>query len=127
MQPSGTSRHPPTLEPAVRVHLRRWPWPGNVRELRNVAAYCAAMTPGGRVRMEDLPPALFQNRYRLTPMDGNQGMEVVTKPGGGLVEPATGRTSEVRSFVILMDAPPSAIRPALDQVVFAPRGTRAMR
>jgi DNA-binding NtrC family response regulator len=57
---AGTSRHPPTLEPAVRVHLRRWPWPGNVRELRNVAAYCAAMTPGGRVRMEDLPPGLLR-------------------------------------------------------------------
>ncbi|MEQ1570980.1 MAG: sigma 54-interacting transcriptional regulator, partial [Myxococcota bacterium] len=50
----------PTLEPAVRVHLRRWPWPGNVRELRNVAQYVAAMTPGGRVRMEDLPPALLR-------------------------------------------------------------------
>jgi len=50
----------PTLEAAVRVHLRRWPWPGNVRELRNVACYVAAMTPGGRVRMEDLPPALLR-------------------------------------------------------------------
>ncbi|HHO54196.1 MAG TPA: sigma-54-dependent Fis family transcriptional regulator [Deltaproteobacteria bacterium] len=54
------SRHPPDLEPEVRVHLRRWPWPGNVRELRNVASYVAAMTPGGRVRMEDLPPALLR-------------------------------------------------------------------
>ena len=53
-------RRPPDLEPAVRVHLRRWPWPGNVRELRNVASYVAAMTPGGRVRMEDLPPALLR-------------------------------------------------------------------
>ncbi|MBX2800043.1 MAG: sigma-54 dependent transcriptional regulator [Myxococcales bacterium] len=54
------SRHPPELEPDVRVHLRRWPWPGNVRELRNVASFVAAMTPGGRVRMEDLPPALLR-------------------------------------------------------------------
>jgi DNA-binding NtrC family response regulator len=56
----GADRLPPTLEPAVRVHLRRWPWPGNVRELRNVAQYVAAMTPGGRVRMEDLPPSLLR-------------------------------------------------------------------
>jgi DNA-binding NtrC family response regulator len=56
----GTDRLPPSLEPAVRVHLRRWPWPGNVRELRNVAQYVAAMTPGGRVRMEDLPPSLLR-------------------------------------------------------------------
>ena len=55
-----TGRHPPTLEAEVRVHLRRWPWPGNVRELKNVASYVAAMTPGGRVRMQDLPPALLR-------------------------------------------------------------------
>ncbi|MEQ1505154.1 MAG: sigma-54 dependent transcriptional regulator [Myxococcota bacterium] len=53
-------RMPPALEPAVRVHLRRWPWPGNVRELRNVAQYVGAMTAGARVRMEDLPPALMR-------------------------------------------------------------------
>src|SRR5688572_19159110 len=42
---AAESRRPtPTLDPAVRVHLRRWPWPGNVRELRNVAAFVAAMT-----------------------------------------------------------------------------------
>jgi len=56
--PSG--RIPPILDPNVRVHLRRWPWPGNIRELRNVANYVAAMTPGGRVRMEDLPPTLHR-------------------------------------------------------------------
>jgi len=53
-------RMPPVLDPNVRVHLRRWPWPGNIRELRNVASYVAAMTPGGRVRMEDLPPTLLR-------------------------------------------------------------------
>ena len=51
---------PPGLDPAVRVHLRRWPWPGNVRELRNVAQYVAAMTTGSRVGMEDLPPSLLR-------------------------------------------------------------------
>jgi two-component system response regulator HydG len=56
----ASGRMPPTLDPNVRVHLRRWPWPGNIRELRNVANYVAAMTPGGRVRMEDLPPTLHR-------------------------------------------------------------------
>lgn len=56
----GGESTPPPLDPAVRVHLRRWPWPGNVRELRNVAQYVAAMTLGSRVRMEDLPPALLR-------------------------------------------------------------------
>ncbi len=55
-----TGRQPPVLKPDVRVHLRQWPWPGNIRELRNVASYVAAMTPGGRVRMEDLPPTLLR-------------------------------------------------------------------
>jgi len=53
-------RLPPEPEPDVRVHLRRWPWPGNVRELRNVAKYVAALTPGSRIRMQDLPPALHR-------------------------------------------------------------------
>ncbi|MEZ4238511.1 MAG: sigma-54 dependent transcriptional regulator [Myxococcota bacterium] len=56
--PAGTL--PPGIEPAVRVHLRRWPWPGNVRELRNVAQYVAAMTTGARVGMADLPPSLLR-------------------------------------------------------------------
>jgi DNA-binding NtrC family response regulator len=51
---------PPGIEPAVRVHLRRWPWPGNVRELRNVAQYVAAMTTAARVGMSDLPPSLLR-------------------------------------------------------------------
>jgi len=55
-----SGRMPPKLDPNVQVHLRRWPWPGNIRELRNVANYVAAMTPGGRVRMEDLPPTLHR-------------------------------------------------------------------
>ena len=50
----------PALDPNVRAHLRRWPWPGNIRELRNVASYLAAMTPGARVRMDDLPPTLLR-------------------------------------------------------------------
>ncbi|MEN0068279.1 MAG: sigma-54 dependent transcriptional regulator [Myxococcota bacterium] len=53
-------RLPPEPEPDVRVHLRRWPWPGNVRELKNVANYAAALTPGSRIRMVDLPPALLR-------------------------------------------------------------------
>lgn len=56
----GERRLPPEPEPDVRVHLRRWPWPGNVRELRNVANYVAALTPGSRIRMQDLPPALHR-------------------------------------------------------------------
>ncbi|MEM6929437.1 MAG: sigma-54 dependent transcriptional regulator [Myxococcota bacterium] len=56
----GDRRLPPEPEPDVRVHLRRWPWPGNVRELRNVANYAAALTPGSRIRMQDLPPALLR-------------------------------------------------------------------
>ena len=56
----AAGRMVPVLDPNVRVHLRRWPWPGNIRELRNVASYLAAMTQGGRVRMEDLPATLHR-------------------------------------------------------------------
>ncbi|MCB9677357.1 MAG: sigma-54-dependent Fis family transcriptional regulator [Alphaproteobacteria bacterium] len=49
-----------TLEASTRSHLERWPWPGNVRELRNAAQYVAAMAPGTRIRIEDLPPQLLR-------------------------------------------------------------------
>jgi DNA-binding NtrC family response regulator len=49
------------LEASTRAHLERWPWPGNVRELRNAAQYVAAMAPGTRVRIEDLPPQLLRS------------------------------------------------------------------
>jgi len=47
------------LEASAKSHLESWPWPGNVRELRNAAQYVAAMAPGTRVRVEDLPPQLL--------------------------------------------------------------------
>lgn len=51
-------RSTPTLESSTRRHLQSWPWPGNVRELKNVASYVAAMTPGRRVGIEELPANL---------------------------------------------------------------------
>jgi len=84
-----SGRIPPTLDPNVRVHLRRWPWPGNIRELRNVASYVAAMTPGGRVRMEDLPPTLLRPPPEV--------------PGARVGVAATG-SSDVRIDLPYMDA-----------------------
>ncbi|MCA9568357.1 MAG: sigma-54-dependent Fis family transcriptional regulator [Myxococcales bacterium] len=51
-------REPPVLEPSARAWLQRWPWPGNVREVRNAAQYVAAMVPGERISVDDLPPQL---------------------------------------------------------------------
>jgi DNA-binding NtrC family response regulator len=56
----GEGRPPAVLEASTRQHLERWPWPGNVRELRNAAQYVAAMAPGVRIRIEDLPPQLLR-------------------------------------------------------------------
>jgi len=69
-------RSPPRLEPQVRAHLARWPWPGNVRELKNAAAYLAAMTRGGRVRFEDLPPSLRRAAPDLPVQHAHTGLGV---------------------------------------------------
>jgi DNA-binding NtrC family response regulator len=46
----------PVLDSSVRALLERWEWPGNVRELKNLAQYVAALA-GGRIHLQDLPPA----------------------------------------------------------------------
>jgi two-component system nitrogen regulation response regulator NtrX len=38
--------------------LQAYPWPGNVRELRNLMERLVLMTPGPRIRAEDLPEEL---------------------------------------------------------------------
>lgn len=38
------------------VELERRPWHGNVRELRNVLEHAMILSPGGRIRVEHLPP-----------------------------------------------------------------------
>ncbi len=71
-------RLPLDLETDVRRHLQRWPWPGNVRELRNAAAYVAAMTPGGRVRFEDLPNSLRRTAPDAPDRERGGGVHVRT-------------------------------------------------
>lgn len=43
------------LSAAVADQLLRYSWPGNVRELENAMERGAALTPGDRVELEDLP------------------------------------------------------------------------
>lgn len=43
------------IDPGIHVHLQSYPWPGNVRELRNFVERLVIMTPGQRIRPEDLP------------------------------------------------------------------------
>jgi DNA-binding NtrC family response regulator len=61
-QADSVGRQPPRVEGEVARHLQDWPWPGNVRELKNTAAYLVAMTPGSRVRYDDLPVNLRRSR-----------------------------------------------------------------
>ncbi len=51
---------PKTVAPEVLIALRDYAWPGNVRELKNLLESVLVSTPGDRVRMEDLPPAIRQ-------------------------------------------------------------------
>lgn len=56
------------LVPSVLDTLTRYAWPGNVRELINALEYAVALSPGRRIRPEDLPAEVSggTNRYRRT-------------------------------------------------------------
>jgi DNA-binding NtrC family response regulator len=46
------------LSPDLLRELRCLPWPGNVRELKNCLEFAVAMSPGGALGPESLPPYL---------------------------------------------------------------------
>ncbi len=46
------------IDPDAAEALRDYDWPGNVRELRNAVQHALAVSPGGPVRLEDLPDPL---------------------------------------------------------------------
>ncbi|HXC17206.1 MAG TPA: sigma-54-dependent Fis family transcriptional regulator [Holophagaceae bacterium] len=48
------------LTPAAADQLLRYDWPGNVRELENTMERAAALAPGSRVELEDLPEEVRQ-------------------------------------------------------------------
>jgi two-component system nitrogen regulation response regulator NtrX len=50
---SGTG--PKTITPRAMLALQAYHWPGNVRELRNLIERLVLLTPGPKVRPEDLP------------------------------------------------------------------------
>jgi transcriptional regulator with PAS, ATPase and Fis domain len=41
-------------------HLIRYGWPGNVRELENAVERACALSEGGRIRAQDLPPQVLR-------------------------------------------------------------------
>jgi two-component system nitrogen regulation response regulator GlnG len=48
------------MDARTREILGGYSWPGNVRELANLCRRLTALTPGGEVRLEDLPLELRQ-------------------------------------------------------------------
>jgi two-component system nitrogen regulation response regulator NtrX len=57
---------PKALEKQTLTLLASHAWPGNVRELRNVVERLVLMTPGARIRPEDLPEELRGGAARET-------------------------------------------------------------
>jgi DNA-binding NtrC family response regulator len=43
---------------AAMLAMQQWPWPGNVRQLENVIERAVVLSPGERVELSDLPPAM---------------------------------------------------------------------
>jgi two-component system nitrogen regulation response regulator NtrX len=59
---SGTKRK--SITPPAMNRLQAYSWPGNVRELRNLMERLVLMTPGPRIRAEDLPQDLEEREQR---------------------------------------------------------------
>jgi transcriptional regulator of acetoin/glycerol metabolism len=58
------------LAPAAVDRLLRYEWPGNVRELENVMERAVALTPGGRVELDDLPDEIRGSNALPVPTKG---------------------------------------------------------
>ncbi|HEY8120202.1 MAG TPA: sigma-54 dependent transcriptional regulator [Myxococcota bacterium] len=58
------------LAPRALALLGAYPWPGNVRELRNLVERLVLMTPGPRIRPEDLPEEIRGTGTRATEAAG---------------------------------------------------------
>ena len=52
------------IAPRAMSRLQSYPWPGNVRELRNLMERLVLMTPGPKIRAEDLPQDLGDREQR---------------------------------------------------------------
>ncbi len=59
---SGSKRK--QITPRTMNRLQTYSWPGNVRELRNLMERLVLMTPGPKIRAEDLPPDLGEREQR---------------------------------------------------------------
>ncbi len=59
---SGTKRK--QITPRTMSRLQAYSWPGNVRELRNLMERLVLMTPGPKIRAEDLPQDLGEREQR---------------------------------------------------------------
>jgi two-component system nitrogen regulation response regulator NtrX len=66
---SGVKRK--QIAPRAMNRLQAYGWPGNVRELRNLIERLVLMTPGPKIRVEDLPQDLGEREQR-------EGVEGVT-------------------------------------------------
>jgi two-component system nitrogen regulation response regulator NtrX len=52
------------IAPRAMSRLQSYGWPGNVRELRNLIERLVLMTPGPKIRAEDLPPDIGDREQR---------------------------------------------------------------
>lgn len=56
--PEGSE--PPSIDPDVRAIFEAYSWPGNVRELENAIKHAVALSRGGRIARESLPPRIAE-------------------------------------------------------------------
>ncbi|MFQ5671123.1 MAG: sigma-54-dependent transcriptional regulator [Acidobacteriota bacterium] len=60
------------VEPTALAALTEYDWPGNVRELENAIIQAVVLTPGPRLRLEDLPSDLLEGEGIKPDPDGER-------------------------------------------------------
>ncbi len=84
------------LEPEVDRALLSYPWPGNIRELENVIERAVLFCDGERIRLQDLPPEVREDKNVPPPSSSATPM-----PGDGLKEQVKAAMSRLERELIV--------------------------
>lgn len=114
------------LTPAAADQLLRYDWPGNVRELENAMERAAALAPGNRIELDDLPQEVrdgvkspsatstartldeFEKEHILSALEENDGNQTRTAEQLGIGSATLYR--KLKSYGMTNTRPPPSVK-----------------